>query len=187
MVVVQCEGFCGLAFGLGGLNAVYGVILRVVAGGDGEEANSAAAEVAAYRSLILSLLFIYLFFLREEAHGLVTRGTCSLVSDGAIRDVTIPSPTLLYSPLVSIQVNSEWSRVGCWCSSILEKRRAEAERIRENYPDRIPVCRRRNDILLQATIMVLMISFKRFYEHGGEMQVAQDAPLKPSMDIFAVG
>ncbi|KAJ0091359.1 hypothetical protein Patl1_13370 [Pistacia atlantica] len=27
----------------------------------------------------------------------------------------------------------------------------------------------------------------RFYEHGGEMQVAQDAPLKPSMDIFAVG
>ncbi|KAJ0048445.1 hypothetical protein Pint_16066 [Pistacia integerrima] len=75
----------------------------------------------------------------EEAHGLVTRGTCSLVSDGAIRDVTIPSPTLLYSPLVSIQVNSEWSRVGCWCSSILEKRRAETERIRENYPDRIPV------------------------------------------------
>ncbi|KAJ4708550.1 Kinase family protein [Melia azedarach] len=28
---------------------------------------------------------------------------------------------------------------------------------------------------------------ERFYEHGGEMQVAQDAPLKPSMDIFAVG
>ncbi|XP_022754954.1 phosphoinositide 3-kinase regulatory subunit 4 isoform X2 [Durio zibethinus] len=27
----------------------------------------------------------------------------------------------------------------------------------------------------------------RFYEHGGEMQVAQDAPLKPSMDIFAIG
>ncbi|XAR53396.1 Non-specific serine/threonine protein kinase [Bertholletia excelsa] len=28
---------------------------------------------------------------------------------------------------------------------------------------------------------------ERFYEHGGEMQVAQDAPLKPSMDIFSVG
>ncbi|XP_044463913.1 serine/threonine-protein kinase VPS15-like isoform X2 [Mangifera indica] len=28
---------------------------------------------------------------------------------------------------------------------------------------------------------------ERFYEHGGEMQVAQDAPLKPAMDIFAVG
>ncbi|XWS72101.1 hypothetical protein CRYUN_Cryun02cG0011700 [Craigia yunnanensis] len=28
---------------------------------------------------------------------------------------------------------------------------------------------------------------ERFYEHGGEMQVAQDAPLKPSMDIFAIG
>ncbi|KAL2500940.1 protein kinase family protein/WD-40 repeat family protein [Forsythia ovata] len=28
---------------------------------------------------------------------------------------------------------------------------------------------------------------ERFYEHGAEMQVAQDAPLKPSMDIFAVG
>ncbi|KAL3535683.1 hypothetical protein ACH5RR_004144 [Cinchona calisaya] len=28
---------------------------------------------------------------------------------------------------------------------------------------------------------------ERFYEHGGEMQVTQDAPLKPSMDIFAVG
>ncbi|XP_031387749.1 serine/threonine-protein kinase VPS15 [Punica granatum] len=28
---------------------------------------------------------------------------------------------------------------------------------------------------------------ERFYEHGGEMQVAQDAPLRPSMDIFAVG
>ncbi|CAN4090043.1 unnamed protein product [Withania somnifera] len=28
---------------------------------------------------------------------------------------------------------------------------------------------------------------ERFYEHGGEMLVAQDAPLKPSMDIFAVG
>lgn len=28
---------------------------------------------------------------------------------------------------------------------------------------------------------------ERFYEHGGEMQVAQDAQLKPSMDIFAVG
>ncbi|XP_057759581.1 serine/threonine-protein kinase VPS15-like [Arachis stenosperma] len=28
---------------------------------------------------------------------------------------------------------------------------------------------------------------ERFYEHGGEMQVAQDSPLKPSMDIFAVG
>ncbi|KAJ0028507.1 hypothetical protein Pint_36116 [Pistacia integerrima] len=68
------------------------------------------------------------------------------------------------------------------------------------------LCQRRNDILLQAAIMVLMISvkvhlsaairslrlrhmelnssliFQRFYE-----QVAQDAPLKPSMDIFAVG
>ncbi|KAK7272737.1 hypothetical protein RJT34_29543 [Clitoria ternatea] len=28
---------------------------------------------------------------------------------------------------------------------------------------------------------------ERFYEHGGEMQIAQDAPLKPYMDIFAVG
>ncbi|KAK7314389.1 hypothetical protein VNO77_32911 [Canavalia gladiata] len=28
---------------------------------------------------------------------------------------------------------------------------------------------------------------ERFYEHGGEMQVAQDTPLKPYMDIFAVG
>ncbi|XP_019458006.1 PREDICTED: phosphoinositide 3-kinase regulatory subunit 4 [Lupinus angustifolius] len=28
---------------------------------------------------------------------------------------------------------------------------------------------------------------ERFYEHGGEMLVAQDSPLKPSMDIFAVG
>ncbi|XP_050216834.1 serine/threonine-protein kinase VPS15 isoform X1 [Mercurialis annua] len=28
---------------------------------------------------------------------------------------------------------------------------------------------------------------ERFYEHGGEMQVSHDAPLKPSMDIFAVG
>ncbi|CAA0838617.1 protein kinase family protein / WD-40 repeat family protein [Striga hermonthica] len=28
---------------------------------------------------------------------------------------------------------------------------------------------------------------ERFYEHGGETQVAQDALLKPSMDIFAVG
>ncbi|RAL37168.1 hypothetical protein DM860_004090 [Cuscuta australis] len=28
---------------------------------------------------------------------------------------------------------------------------------------------------------------ERFYEHGGEMHVAQDAPLKPSMDIFSVG
>ncbi|KAL3625419.1 Serine/threonine-protein kinase [Castilleja foliolosa] len=28
---------------------------------------------------------------------------------------------------------------------------------------------------------------ERFYEHGGEAQVAQDALLKPSMDIFAVG
>lgn len=28
---------------------------------------------------------------------------------------------------------------------------------------------------------------ERFYEHGGEVQVAQDAPLLPSMDIFAVG
>ncbi|KAG9441768.1 hypothetical protein H6P81_017622 [Aristolochia fimbriata] len=28
---------------------------------------------------------------------------------------------------------------------------------------------------------------ERFYEHGGEMQVTQDAPLVPSMDIFSVG
>ncbi|KAL7093690.1 hypothetical protein ACP275_11G054800 [Erythranthe tilingii] len=28
---------------------------------------------------------------------------------------------------------------------------------------------------------------ERFYEHGGEAQVVQDAVLKPSMDIFAVG
>ncbi|XP_021277127.1 phosphoinositide 3-kinase regulatory subunit 4 isoform X2 [Herrania umbratica] len=32
-----------------------------------------------------------------------------------------------------------------------------------------------------------VILHRRFYEHGGEMQVAQDAPLKPSMDIFAIG
>ncbi|KAJ7973771.1 Kinase family protein [Quillaja saponaria] len=31
------------------------------------------------------------------------------------------------------------------------------------------------------------IAPERFYEHGGEMQVAQDAPLRSSMDIFAVG
>ncbi|KAL8120073.1 hypothetical protein AgCh_017267 [Apium graveolens] len=31
------------------------------------------------------------------------------------------------------------------------------------------------------------LSNKRFYEHGGEMQVAQDAPLRPAMDIFAAG
>eukprot|EP00268_Persea_americana_P045799 TRINITY_DN4692_c0_g1_i1.p1 TRINITY_DN4692_c0_g1~~TRINITY_DN4692_c0_g1_i1.p1 ORF type:complete len:1544 (+),score=279.50 TRINITY_DN4692_c0_g1_i1:480-5111(+) len=28
---------------------------------------------------------------------------------------------------------------------------------------------------------------ERFYEHGGEMLVAPDAPLKPSMDIFSLG
>ncbi|XP_024979475.1 serine/threonine-protein kinase VPS15-like isoform X2 [Cynara cardunculus var. scolymus] len=28
---------------------------------------------------------------------------------------------------------------------------------------------------------------ERFYEHGGEIQIAHDAPLRPSMDIFAVG
>ncbi|KAJ3698963.1 hypothetical protein LUZ61_002668 [Rhynchospora tenuis] len=28
---------------------------------------------------------------------------------------------------------------------------------------------------------------ERFYEHGGETNIAQDAPLKPSMDIFSVG
>ncbi|CAI9100458.1 OLC1v1037568C1 [Oldenlandia corymbosa var. corymbosa] len=28
---------------------------------------------------------------------------------------------------------------------------------------------------------------ERFYDHGGETQVSQDAPLKPSMDIFSVG
>ncbi|KAD4180234.1 hypothetical protein E3N88_28825 [Mikania micrantha] len=28
---------------------------------------------------------------------------------------------------------------------------------------------------------------ERFYEHGGEVQVTQDAPLRPSMDIFSVG
>ncbi|XP_042498270.1 serine/threonine-protein kinase VPS15 [Macadamia integrifolia] len=28
---------------------------------------------------------------------------------------------------------------------------------------------------------------ERFYEHGGETQVAPDAPLKPTMDIFSVG
>jgi len=31
------------------------------------------------------------------------------------------------------------------------------------------------------------VSYQRFYENGGEMQVAQDTPLKPSMDLFAVG
>ncbi|KAK9099167.1 hypothetical protein Syun_026212 [Stephania yunnanensis] len=28
---------------------------------------------------------------------------------------------------------------------------------------------------------------ERFYEHGGEAQVAQDAPLRPSMDVFSAG
>ncbi|MFS7916753.1 putative protein kinase CMGC-Pl-Tthe family transcription factor WD40-like family [Helianthus anomalus] len=28
---------------------------------------------------------------------------------------------------------------------------------------------------------------ERLYEHGGEIQVSQDAPLRPSMDIFSVG
>ncbi|XP_075509748.1 serine/threonine-protein kinase VPS15-like [Primulina tabacum] len=28
---------------------------------------------------------------------------------------------------------------------------------------------------------------ERFYEHGGKMQMAQDAPLTPAMDIFSVG
>ncbi|KAL8102489.1 hypothetical protein AgCh_027112 [Apium graveolens] len=28
---------------------------------------------------------------------------------------------------------------------------------------------------------------ERFYEHGGEMQVSHEAPLRPSMDIFAAG
>jgi len=28
---------------------------------------------------------------------------------------------------------------------------------------------------------------ERFYEHGGESQVAVDAPLQPSMDIFSLG
>ncbi|XP_077247976.1 serine/threonine-protein kinase VPS15-like isoform X1 [Tasmannia lanceolata] len=28
---------------------------------------------------------------------------------------------------------------------------------------------------------------ERFYEHGGEMQVVPDAPLRPSMDIFSLG
>lgn len=39
-------------------------------------------------------------------------------------------------------------------------------------------------ILILAEIA---FTLQRFYEHGGETQVAQDAPLKPSMDIFAVG
>lgn len=38
-----------------------------------------------------------------------------------------------------------------------------------------------------VNIAFLFIIFQRFYEHGGETQVAQDAQLKPSMDIFAVG
>lgn len=33
----------------------------------------------------------------------------------------------------------------------------------------------------------LFFYWQRFYEHGGEMQMPQDAPLEPSMDIFAVG
>lgn len=33
----------------------------------------------------------------------------------------------------------------------------------------------------------LLFDWQRFYEHGGEVQVAQDALLKPSMDIFSVG
>lgn len=32
-----------------------------------------------------------------------------------------------------------------------------------------------------------LVNSQRFYEHGGEMQIAHDAPLRPSMDIFAVG
>ncbi|XP_021757336.1 phosphoinositide 3-kinase regulatory subunit 4-like [Chenopodium quinoa] len=31
------------------------------------------------------------------------------------------------------------------------------------------------------------LALERFYEHGDDMPVAPDAPLKPSMDIFAVG
>lgn len=41
--------------------------------------------------------------------------------------------------------------------------------------------------LYRKLINYLLFDRQRFYEHGGEMQVAQDAPLKPSMDIFAVG
>lgn len=37
------------------------------------------------------------------------------------------------------------------------------------------------------TISDFVMNVQRFYEHGGEMQVAQDAPLRPSMDVFAVG
>lgn len=43
-------------------------------------------------------------------------------------------------------------------------------------------------VLLSCNMLYLLIlKFQRFYEHGGEVQVAQDAPLLPSMDIFAVG
>lgn len=44
-------------------------------------------------------------------------------------------------------------------------------------------------VLLRCYIINVFttFNFQRFYEHGGEMQVAQDAPLRSSMDIFAVG
>lgn len=42
-------------------------------------------------------------------------------------------------------------------------------------------------VFLELIIVSYPHNFQRFYEHGGEMQVAQDAPLRPSMDIFAVG
>ena len=36
-------------------------------------------------------------------------------------------------------------------------------------------------------LIPFIVNLQRFYEHGGELQDAHDAPLRPSMDIFAVG
>jgi hypothetical protein len=65
----------------------------------------------------------------------------------------------------------------------------------------LPVCHCLRVFLLVTTVLTNMIRFltlflssffgavscQRFYENGGEMQLAHDAPLKPSMDLFAVG
>jgi len=42
-------------------------------------------------------------------------------------------------------------------------------------------------LTLSFSLFLFGRGFQRFYEHGGEMQMAQDTPLKPYMDIFAVG
>ncbi|KAK2989607.1 hypothetical protein RJ640_027381 [Escallonia rubra] len=43
------------------------------------------------------------------------------------------------------------------------------------------------DNLRKMDRIIVFDGRRRFYEHGSEVQVAQDASLKPSMDIFAVG